>query len=243
MPEISIEVEEGVARLTLEAADRRNALTTDMAQELIAACQQIDANHKVGAVVVSGGSYFCAGAHRSVLAEAGDDPTSDRSFFDLGIVYRAFTRVGELEPPTIAAVRGGAVGAGVNLALATDLRVVADDAKIASGFLRLGLHPGGGHFGLAARAGGRETAAAMGLFGAQISGRRAFELGMAWEAVTDEEVEPAALELARPVAADPALARRAARSMRLEVGPPAVAWPAGLEIERGAQMWSLGRRS
>ena len=70
----------------------------------------------------------------------------------------ASPRVGELAPPTIAAIRGGAVGAGLNLALATDLRVVAEDAALLSGFIPIGLHPGGGHTALLGRLGSREAA-------------------------------------------------------------------------------------
>ena len=117
----------------------------------------------------------------------------------------------------MAAIRGGAVGAGVNLAFATDLRVVARDAKIVSGFLQIGLHPGGGHGVLLGRTGQREAAAAMALFGQGIDGARAAELGLAWAAVDDDEVEAAARELAgargrRPragAARGPLAARRA----------------------------------
>ena len=101
----------------------------------------IDRNPDIGAVVVTGGPYFCAGAHRDTLAGAGADPVGEPAPSDLSVVYRSFARVGELEPPTVAAIRGGAVGAGINLAFATDLRVVADDARLMAGFSRIGLHP------------------------------------------------------------------------------------------------------
>ena len=244
MSEVRAEVEEGVATLTLAAPERRNALTTAMAAELVAACDAVDADRSVGAVVVAGeGTVFCAGADRATLFGAGADPASEASYRDLGAVYRAFTRVGELEAPTVAAVRGTAVGAGVNLMLATDLRVVATDARIVAGFTALGIHPGGGYFTLAARAGGREAAAGVGLFGQELSGARAAEMGMAWEAVAAEEVEPRAREMALVAAADPELSRLAVRTMRLELGPPGVSWAVALEAERAAQMWSLRRRA
>src|SRR5687767_16034181 len=115
-----------------------------MAAQLADACEEIDGNPEVGAVVVRGeGGYFCAGAHRETLAAAGLDPVKEPNFSILGVVYRSFARVGQLSVPVVAAVRGGAVGAGVNLALACDLRIVADDARILPGFMRIGLHPGG----------------------------------------------------------------------------------------------------
>jgi enoyl-CoA hydratase len=243
MSEVSVTIDGGVAVISLCAPERRNALTPAMAADLVAACEEVDADPSVGAVVVRGeGGYFCAGAHRDTLWGAGSDPLSEPHHSDLSIVYRSFVRVGELEAPVIAAVRGAAVGAGVNLAFAADLRVVATDARLLPGFLRISLHPGGGYFVLSGRAAGREATAAMGLFGEEVSGRRAAELGFAWEALPDDQVETRALELAGRAAADPELSRRAARSFRSELGPPSAAWPMALDAERAAQMWSLRRR-
>jgi enoyl-CoA hydratase len=241
--EVEVNIEDGVATLVLQAPQRRNALTPAMAREMAAACEAIDADPTVGATVVVGsGGSFCAGADRSTLAEAGNDPAHEDSYRDLDSVYQAFGRVGRLTMPTIAAVRGAAVGAGVNLLLATDLRIVANDARIIPGFARIGLHPGGGHFTLLNRIAGREAAAAIGLFGQEVSGQRAAEVGLAWEALPDDQVEDRARELAAIVAGDPALARRATRSFRTELGPPGVSWEAALDLERGPQMWSLRRR-
>lgn len=232
----------GVATITLDAPDRRNALTLDMARELVAACDEVDADPAIGAVVIAGGEFFCAGGDRDTLAAAGRDPAEPDAWDGIGLVYRSFARVGELQPPTIAAIRGGAVGAGVNLAFATDLRIVGRDAKIISGFLQIGLHPGGGHGVLLGRTGVREGAAAMAMFGERIDGARAAELGMAWAAVDDSEVESTADALAQRPAADPQLARRVARSMRAELGPPALPWAAALDMERASQMWSMRRK-
>jgi enoyl-CoA hydratase len=130
----------------------------------------------------------------------------------------------------------------VNLMLATDLRIVSETSRIMTGFMKIGLHPGGGHFSLLGRLAGREAAAALSLFGDEIDGRRAAEIGLAWIALPEAEVEGRAIEIARRAAADPELARAAARSMRIELGPPAISWPAALEVEKAIQMWSLRRR-
>jgi enoyl-CoA hydratase len=216
-----------------------------MAAALAAACEEIDANPEVGAVVVRGeGGYFCAGAHRDTLSGAGADPLGEPNFSNLSVVYRSFARVGQLGVPVVAAVRGGAVGAGVNLAMACDLRIVADDARLLPGFLRIGLHPGGGFFVLTARSSaGREATAALGLFGEEVDGRRAAEIGLAWQSLPDGEVEARALELAQRAGADPDLARKATASFRAELGPPMATWPLALEAERSAQMWSLRRKA
>lgn len=240
--EVLVERHGGVAVLRLAAEARRNALTPEMAQAMIDACDGLDADASVGAVVVTGGAFFCAGGARDTLARAGEDPAEQERWDALGLVYRSFRRIGELHAPTIAAVRGGAVGAGLNLALATDLRVVGAGARLLSGFLPIGLHPGGGHGALLARTGAREAASALALFGEAITGEQAVALGLAWAAVPDEEVEPRALELAAVPAADPDLARRTARILRLEAGPPGLSWDAALELERASQMWTLRRR-
>jgi enoyl-CoA hydratase len=241
--EVELRREGNVALITLAAPDRRNAFTPDMVAELLAICAEVDGDSAIGAAVIQAkGESFCAGAHRALLAEVGYDPASEANYDALGLTYRAFARVGELGVPTVAAVRGHAVGAGVNLMLATDLRIVATDARIITGFRRIGLHPGGGHFVLLGRTGSREAAAALGLFGVEVDGRRAAEIGLAWEALREEEVEPRALELATAVSADPALARNTVQSFRLELGPPMTTWHMGLEAERAAQMWSLRRR-
>lgn len=241
--EVRVERRGGVATVTLDAPERRNALTPAMADRLRAACDELDADASVGAVVVRGeGGSFCAGAELATLARVGEDPAEDERYDELGRVYGAFLRVGQLRAPTIAAVRGAAVGAGLNLALVTDLRVVARDARLIAGFLRIGVHPGGGGLTMLHRLAGREAAAAIALFGEQVDGARAFELGLAWDAPPDDEVDARALALAERAAADPQLSRLATRSLRAEaeaVLPLAVA----VEYERSAQMWSLRRRA
>lgn len=242
MTEIAYAVQDHVAVITLEAPQRRNALSVQMAGELTEAALRAEADPAVGAVVVTGGPHFCAGAVRDVLANTGVDPTEDGNYRNLGAVYEAFTRLGGIGVPTIAAVRGAAVGAGLNLALATDLRIVSRTARLLPGFAQIGIHPGGGHFTLLGRTAGREAAAAMGLFGEEVDGERAVALGLAWAAYDDEEVEPQAIAMATRVAKDPALARRLVTSFRLQTAPGGMAWAAAVEVERAPQMWSLRRK-
>ena len=233
---------DGVAILTLSAPARRNALTGAMADTILQVCDDIDNDPSVGAVVVQAeGPTFCAGAHRAVLAEVAKDPAADNAYQTLDRIYQSFLRITRLLPPTVAAVRGAAVGAGLNLALSTDLRIVADDAKLVSGFIPLGAHPGGGHFTLLIRSAGREAAAAVGLFGDSLTGVQAAGSGMAWRSVPSDDVETLALQLAATVAADPVLARRTARSFRLEANSIGMALEAAVQAEQSVQMWSFRR--
>jgi enoyl-CoA hydratase len=198
----------------------------------------------IGAAVITGADgHFCSGAQRDTLARAGRDPAGDEAYRDISAIYDAFLRVGTLAVPTVAAVCGAAVGAGLNLMLAADLRIVAHDARLISGFTGNGLHPGGGHFTLLARTAGREATAAASLFGEEIDGDRAVQIGLAWRALPADEVLGEARALAMGAAADPELARTAVASFRLGVGPPMQPWSVALQAERAPQMWSLRRRA
>jgi enoyl-CoA hydratase len=242
MPEVTLETDGGVAIITIDTAEARNGLTPEMARQLTAASDEIGARGEIGCAVVRGaGATFCSGADTRRWS-ADIDWAGDEGYDLLSVIYEGFRRVGSLPVPAIAAVRGAAVGAGLNLMLACDARIVADDARLIAGFLRIGLHPGGGFFSLLGRLGGRETAAAVGLLGEQLTGAQAADRGLAWEAVPDAEVEGRALELAGRAAKDPLLTRRALATMRDELGPPAVSWDAALAMERGVQTWSMRRR-
>lgn len=242
MTEVHLEIDDHVAVLSIDGPRTRNSLDVPAAREIVRYCDEIDANLDVGAVVLRAeGPSFCSGANRELLASVGKDPTDSSAFNDLGSIYQAFVRVGRLEPPTVAAVTGDAVGAGLNLVLATDIRIIAAEATLLSGFARIGLHPGGGHFALLGRLVGRERAAMIGLFGEVLDGQKAADIGLAAEVHQRDDVLPRCLELARAAAADPALARATARSMRAELGPPALSWDVALDVERAPQMWSMRR--
>src|SRR3954454_17616517 len=240
--EVLLDYDRAGAVVTLKAPDRRHALTPGMAGELVAAFDEVDGREDVGALVVRAvGKSFCAGGDIKTLTDAGRDPAEASNYEGMSAIYDSFYRLGQVRVPTIAAVRGSAVGAGMNMLLAADLRIIARDARLLCGFLKRGLHPGGGHFVILSRLIGREAAAAMALFGEEINGDRARELGLTWESVNDDAVEGRALELAARVAADPALARAAVDNFRREVVNGAVPWEIATQFERPAQMGSMRR--
>jgi enoyl-CoA hydratase len=242
--EVLVRVDGPVGIVSLNAPARRNALDAAMAHAFVAALTELAAAPTIGAVVVRGnGPSFCAGADVGVLRRVSADPAEAENFAEISAIYDAFFALGQCAVPTIAAARGTCVGAGVNLLLAADLRIVADDLRIVSGFARRGLHPGGGHLHLLARAGGREAAAAVALFDAELDGRRAVELGLAWEAVAADEVDARALTLARRAAASPELARTLVRNFRAEADSLRVDWQSAQDRERPAQMWSMRRNA
>src|SRR5690349_21286473 len=196
--EVLLDVDGPVAVVTLNAPDRRNALTPGMADELISTFVEVDSRPDIGALVMRAvGKSFCAGGDIATLTDAGRDPAKPEAYEGMSKIYDSFYRLGQVKVPTVAAVRGSAVGAGMNMLLAADLRIIAKDTRLICGFLKRGLHPGGGHFVILSRLIGREAAAAMAVFGEEINGERAVELGMAWESVDDAQVEDRAMELAR----------------------------------------------
>jgi len=202
-----------------------------------AVCDEVDSRPNLGALVLRGADgHFCSGADRALLAKAGEDPLHSKNYALLSSIYNAVARVGGVKVPVIAAVRGAALGAGLNLALAADVRIVADTARLMSGFVAIGINPGGGHFHLLSRASSREAAAAIAFFGEPLSGADAVRLNLAWECVPDAQVEDRALELAEIVAADPSLARSMKQSLSMTW---ASAWDVALAAERSAQMWTL----
>jgi enoyl-CoA hydratase len=242
-PHVRLRIEAGVAWLTLVNPRRKNALTGAMAAQLREFCDQIDADESIGAAVVRGeGAYFCSGADTRDLATASDNPAAPEGFARTSAVYGAFVRFTDLRVPTVSLVVGGAVGAGLNLAVAADVLLAAEDAVLDSGFLARGIHPGGGHLALLGRSLPTQQVMAHAVFGAAMTGRQAVTRGLAYDAAPAGELDAKAAALVALAAADPPLARKIKASARLELGPPGVDLGSALEIERGVQMWSLARK-
>jgi enoyl-CoA hydratase/carnithine racemase len=129
--EVLLDVDGGMAVVTLNAPGRRNSLTPAMAAELIATFDEVDGRSDLGALVIKAtGKSFCAGGDIATLTSASQDPAAHEAYEAMGTIYDSFYRLGQVRVPTIAAVRGSAVGAGMNMLLAADLRIVADDARL-----------------------------------------------------------------------------------------------------------------
>jgi enoyl-CoA hydratase len=233
MAELRSEIKDRVALVTLDAPARRNALSLELVDEIEAGFDAIESNPGVGAVVVTGAPpAFCAGADLSHLG------SSQRQ--GLSRVYEGFLRVGRSPLPTIAAVNGAAVGAGVNLALVCDLILAGESARFDTRFIDLGLHPGGGHTWMLQRRVGSQAAAALVLFGRVLEGRQAERAGLAWSCVPDDELLPLALEMASVAARAPRdLVERVKQTMRdvTQLTDHAAA----VERELDPQLWSINQ--
>ncbi|WP_436795065.1 enoyl-CoA hydratase [Actinospongicola halichondriae] len=196
MTYIRTEITDGVAVITLNDPDRRNALNLDMNVEIVDALDTIEADESVGAVVVTGEPpAFCAGADLSQLGASKED--------GLKKIYEGFLRFGSCPLPTIAAVNGAAVGAGSNLALVCDVRIAAERARFDSRFLQLGIHPGGGHTWMFRRITGPQAVVASVLLGEIMDGREAERVGLAYKCVPDDELLDTAIAMGRKAAEAP----------------------------------------
>jgi enoyl-CoA hydratase len=193
---VDLELADGVAVVTLNDPDRRNALSAELVAGIIEAFDQIEADPSVAVVIVTGaGTAFCAGADLGDLSRVGEE--------GLRQIYEGFLRVARSPLPTIAAVNGPAVGAGMNLALVCDVRLASYSARFDTRFLQLGIHPGGGHTWMLQRAVGPAAARAMLLFGEVLNGAEAETAGLVWRCVDDAELLDTAHELAVRAAVAP----------------------------------------
>lgn len=196
----------GVALVRMQAPERKNAFTGSSARALHDALRAVDSDDTVGAVVLTGtAEAFCAGAHRELLSAVGRG--EPQALSDIAVVYELFEVMRNSSVPIIAAVRGPAVGAGLNLVLAADVRVVAEDAYLRSMFVANGIHPGGAHLQMLHRIGGREATTVMAVLDEPVSGAEFARRGWATEARSGPEVESRAVALAQRAGRAPKLAR------------------------------------
>ena len=230
---IDVDTNRRVATVTLDAPERRNSLTLPMVEEIVAGFDDLEGRTDVGAVIVTGAApAFCAGADLSHLGSSQAE--------GLRAIYEGFLRVGRSPLPTIAAVNGAAVGAGINLALCCDLRVAARRARFDTRFIQLGLHPGGGHTWMLQRIVGPQAAKAMVLFGEVLDGEAAERAGLVWRCVDDDQLLEVAGDLAaKAAAAPPGLAERVKATMADVIAVDD--HPRAVDVELEAQVWSLNQ--
>lgn len=245
--QVVVERRGGVAVLTVSDPARRNAMSADLSAQLVAAVQACERDDGVGALVLTGAPpAFSAGGDLDELVAAGK-AADDR---DLRAVYDGFLSVARCPLPTIAAVNGAAVGAGLNLTLACDVRIAGSDARFDARFMKLGVHPGGGMTWMLQRAVGPQAARALVLFSDVWDGAEAARLGLAHRLVdtadagADRErahhlVLDAAVELATLAADAPRDLVLATKATMLDTGSMTEHAPA-VEREVGPQFASLG---
>jgi enoyl-CoA hydratase len=193
---IKVDVTEGVATITLDDPKRRNAVTLEMCDELDQALDELEADTSVNSLVITGTPpAFCAGADLTHLGDSAEE--------GLLAIYEGFLRVGRSPLPSIAAVNGAAVGAGMNLALICDVRLAGRSARFDDRFLNLGIHPGGGHTWMFHNICGPQTTMAAVVFSQVMDGEEAARVGLAHRVYDDDELLGAAQEMAAKASSVP----------------------------------------
>jgi 2-(1,2-epoxy-1,2-dihydrophenyl)acetyl-CoA isomerase len=196
-----------VAVVTLNRPAKRNSLTIELKEALLTALESVSADPSVRAVVLAGsGKSFCVGQDLGEHVKALEsDPAT--SFGTVEKHYNPIVRtIATMPKPVVAAINGGAVGAGLGFALACDLRVAADTATFATAFAAIGLTADSGLSASLVHSLGAARATELLLLGESFDAAQAQAFGLVRAVVPVEDVLETALELARKLAAGPTLA-------------------------------------
>jgi len=207
------EVKDSIATLTLNRPDRLNALGGSLRDDLHDAITRSAADPEVRVLIITGsGKGFCAGGDVKAMNEA-KEGRRERPFMEKIAPGRDRTLLAmrEAPQPIIAAVNGAAAGAGMNLALACDIRLASSAAKFSQAFVKRGLHPDWGGTYFLPRIVGMAKACELIFTGALIDAAEALRLGIVSQVLAPEELLPAAQALARAIAAGPPIAIRLAK--------------------------------
>ncbi len=228
---------DGVAVLTLDNPGQRNAMSGPMTDSWAAAIDELRRDVSVRAVVVTGeGSAFCSGGDTSWIVSE-PEATVDDLRTRMIAFYRRWLSIRSLEVPTIAAVNGPAIGAGLCLALACDLRYAAASARLGAPFVRLGLHPGMASTWLLTEAVGVAAARDLLLTGRTVDAEEAFRLGLVSRVIDDAAFLDEAIGTAAAIAATAPIASRLTKVALSDGGPET--YDAALQWEALAQPVTL----
>jgi enoyl-CoA hydratase len=228
---VLVEESDGITSVILNEPSTRNALSWDVVRALADAVDEAGARGSRGLVLRNAPPAFCAGGSVDELLEPK---------VDLAEIYRAFHALDRAPMPTVAAVDGAAVGAGINLVLCCDIAVCTPASSFDVRFLNVGIHPGGGLLWRLGRALGPQGAAALTLFDEVLDGEQAARRGLVWRCVDPDQLVAETTRLARRAASrDPELVSRTKQTLRdaATLGAPGPA----TDLELEAQRWSMGR--
>jgi enoyl-CoA hydratase len=230
MSKVLFEVRDNIALITLNNPQKRNMLTQQACAQIVDYVQRAEAHSEVKALIVTGaGEVFCAGGQLK-------DLTPNQQVLEK--IYSGFLAIANCSLPTIAAINGPAVGAGFNMAVACDVRIVTEAARFEPRFFGLGLHPGGGNTWMLRQIANWNTAAGMLLFSQSLSGAEAVEKGLAWKCVASDSLLDQAFEFTANIRQLPKeLLLRTKKTLRQAGGTNN--HQEILELETSEQLWSI----
>ncbi|WP_345353509.1 enoyl-CoA hydratase/isomerase family protein [Rhodococcus olei] len=199
MADLEYSVSGHVATILLNRPDRKNAFTLDMVDAWADAITEAGRDDRVRAVVVTGaGDAFCSGVDLTEFTSQDRTPLQEKELLTER-VHRVARAMNALAKPTIAAVRGVAVGAGMDMSLMCDIRFAGQSARFSEGYIRVGLVPGDGGCYYLPRIVGTATALRLLWTGAFVDANEALSIGLVSEVHDDERVLDAAYQLAEEV--------------------------------------------
>src|SRR3954452_7559159 len=215
MADLEYSVDNGVGTILLNRPQAKNAFTLEMVEAWAAALRSARTDPGVRVVVVTGtGDAFCSGIDLSVLEAVGDEPLALKSMLTEG-VHEVARAVDDLSKPLIAAVNGAAVGAGMDMALMCDIRVLAQSARMSEGYIRVGLVPGDGGCYYLPRLVGMSKALELLWTGDFVEADEALRIGLATKVYADADFPDAYRGLVSRLAQQPpvnvAMIKRAAQ--------------------------------
>ena len=218
---ITLAVDDGIAVATLNAPETRNTFGTDdhfSAVERV--CARVRADRGIRVLILTGaGSVFSGGGNLKLMHGRVTHPDAlpvDERYAYQESFHRLPKALYDLEVPTIAAVNGPAIGAGLDLACMCDIRIASDTARFAESFVQLGIIPGDGGAFLLQRIVGPQKAAEMTFTGDAIDAEEALQCGLVLRVVPASELMEAAMLLARRIAANPVHALRMTKRLMRE---------------------------
>jgi enoyl-CoA hydratase/carnithine racemase len=212
---------DGVLLLTLNRPEERNALTEEHQMlEFVEVCQEVRRDPGVKAVVVTGaGTAFCAGGNLKNMRDkkgfSAGSPMDIRDAYRNGIQQIPLALY-ELDVPTIAAINGPAIGAGLDLACMCDIRIASEKATFACSFVKLGIVPGDGGAWLLARTIGQPKAMELMLTGDTIDAQEARAIALVGKVLPHDQVLEEAMAMAARIAANPSQTVRLSKRLLRE---------------------------
>jgi enoyl-CoA hydratase len=206
----------GIYELLLNDPQSRNAMSERMAAEFYAKISELRDNRALRVLILTGaGTAFSGGGHLDMLFEK-TKLTREKNREMMEQFYRQFLSIRDLDVPVIAQINGHAVGAGLCLAMACDIRIAVKEAKLGLNFVQLGLHPGMGASYFLPRLVGPARAAELLFAGKTINAETAEHIGLVNQAVDAADLSSTVLQLATAIGgAGPEAVRGLKASLRL----------------------------
>jgi enoyl-CoA hydratase/carnithine racemase len=208
MADLDYTVAEGIGTILLNRPHRKNAFTLEMIDEWAGILARARTDPDVRVIVLTGaGDAFCSGVDLSSMNGERPSPLERKEHLT-DHIHRIPYALEDLDKPVIAAINGVAVGAGMDMALMCDMRIIARSARLSEGYIRVGLVPGDGGCYYLPRLVGQAKALELLLTGDFIDAEEAARIGIANHVVDDDDLPAATTGLARKLADAPPVAVR-----------------------------------